>query len=105
MIGRVGWVDKALNAFRVNTAGEETREEAIAELHDVLNGVVTDFSAYGARLLGVVKRRDSVFSEPAEFIAKILAGGADVEMPLPRMSLATVCSTRQIFFGKSSFLK
>ena len=102
MIGRVGWVDKALNAFRVNTAGEETREEAMAELHDVLNGVVKDFSAYGARLLGVVNRRESVFSEPAEFIAKILAGGADVEMPLPRMSLASVCPTRQIFFGKSA---
>ncbi|RWD87074.1 MAG: VirB4 family type IV secretion/conjugal transfer ATPase [Mesorhizobium sp.] len=102
MVGRVGWVDKALNAFRISTAGEETREEAMAELHDVLDGVVKDFSAYGARLLGVMTRRGSLFSEPAEFIAKILAGGADVEMPLPRMSLASACATRQIFFGKSA---
>ncbi|WP_352648475.1 hypothetical protein [Mesorhizobium australicum] len=56
MLGRVGWVDKALNAFRISTAGEETREEAMAELRDVLDGVVKDFTAYGARLLGVVKR-------------------------------------------------
>ncbi|ESY89643.1 VirB4 family type IV secretion system protein [Mesorhizobium sp. LNHC209A00] len=102
MLGRVGWVDKALNAFRISTAGEETREEAMAELRDVLDGVVKDFTAYGARLLGVVKRRDSFFSEPAEFLAKILAGGVDVEMPLPRMSLGNVLATRQLFFGKSA---
>lgn len=102
MVGKVGLVDKALNAFRISTAGEETRDEAQAELRDVLNGVVKEFAPYGARLLSVISRRGSLFSEPAEFFAKILAGGDEVEMPLPRMSLAKACSTRHLFFGKQA---
>lgn len=101
MTGRIGLVDKALNAFRVASAGEETREEALAELHDKLDGIVKDFQAYGARLLGVTKRRGSIFSEPSEFFAKILAAGGDIEMPLPRMELANALPTRQLFVGKN----
>lgn len=70
MVGKVGLVDKALNAFRISTAGEETRDEAQAELRDVLNGVVKEFAPYGARLLSVISRRGSLFSEPAEFLQK-----------------------------------
>lgn len=101
MTGRIGVIDKALNAFRVKTAGEETRDEALAEMHDALSGILKDFQAYGARLLSVAQRRGSVFSEPAEFFAKILAGGADVEIPLPRMELAQALPTRQIFIGRN----
>ncbi|PRD43812.1 type VI secretion protein [Phyllobacterium phragmitis] len=102
MIGKIGWVDKAFDAFRLSSAGEETREEALKELHDMADGMVQDFRAYGARKLGLIERRGSIFSEPAEFIAKILAGGAEVEMPLPRMSLAEAAPTRQLFFGRNA---
>jgi len=102
MVGKIGWVDKAFDAFRLSSAGEETREEALKELHDVADGMVQDFRAYGARKLGLVERRGSVFSEPAEFVAKILAGAEEVEMPLPRMSLAEAVPTRQLFFGRNT---
>ncbi|WP_273795052.1 VirB4 family type IV secretion/conjugal transfer ATPase [Brucella intermedia] len=102
MVGRIGWVDRAFNAFRLSSAGVETREEARRELHDVVNGIVQDFRAYGARKLGLTERRGSIFSEPAELAAKILAGGEEVEMPLPRMSLAEAVPTRQIFFGRNT---
>src|SRR5690606_18489935 len=85
-----------------SSAAEESREEALKELHDVVDGIVQDFGAYGAHKIGLTERRGSVFSEPAEFIAKILAGAEDVEMPLPRMSLAEAIPTRQLFFGRNA---
>ncbi|YBV96211.1 VirB4 family type IV secretion system protein [Phyllobacteriaceae bacterium JZ32] len=102
MVGKIGWVDKAFDAFRLSSAGEETREEALKELHDVVDGMVQDFRAYGARKLGLIERRGSIFSEPAEFAAKILAGAEEVEMPLPRMGLAEAVPTRQLFFGRNT---
>lgn len=102
MVGKIGWVDKAFDAFRLSSAAEESREEALKELHDVVDGIVQDFGAYGARKIGLAERRGSVFSEPAEFIAKILSGAEDLEMPLPRMSLAEAIPTRQLFFGRNA---
>lgn len=102
MVGKIGMVDKVLDFFRVASAGEETREDALRELHDKVDGIVKDFASYGARKLGVVKRRDAIFSEPAEFIGKILAGGDEVEIPLPRMSLAEAIPSRQLIFGREA---
>lgn len=102
MTGKIGVVDKVLNAFRMSASGEETRAEAIAELTDALTGIANDFQAYGSRLLSVNKRNGSFYSEPAEFFAKILAAGEDVPMPLPRMGLDKAIPTRQLFFGRNA---
>lgn len=102
MAGKIGWVDKIFDQFRLQSAGEETRAEALKELHDVTDSIVQDFGAYGARKLGVVERNGSVFSEPGEFLAKILAGADEVEVPLPRMSLAEAIPTRQLLFGREA---
>jgi type IV secretion system protein VirB4 len=102
MLGKIGWVDRVLSAFGDTTGDGEGRAEALRELHEVTAAFTRDFAAYGARQLGVVERRGSIFSEPAEFFAQILSGGEPVEMPLPRMSLAEAIPTAQIFFGRTS---
>lgn len=102
MLGKIGWVDKIFDQFRMQSAGEETRADALKELHDVSDSIVQDFNAYGARKLSVVERNNGLFSEPAEFLAKILAGADDVQVPLPRMSLAEAVPTRQLLFGREA---
>jgi type IV secretion system protein VirB4 len=102
MIGKIGLVDKIFDQFRLQSVGEEMRTDALKELHDVTDGILRDFGAYGARKLGVVERNGSVFSEPAEFLAKILAGAEDVQIPLPRMTLSEAIPTRQLLFGREA---
>ena len=74
MVGKIGWVDKIFDQFRLQSAGEETRAEALKELHDVTDSIVQDFGAYGARKLGVVERNGSVFSEPGGISSEDLGG-------------------------------
>jgi type IV secretion system protein VirB4 len=102
MTGKVGMIDKVLSAFSSSGPETENRDEAVQELQSAMDALLQDFSRYGAQKLGVVERRGSQFSEPAEFFAKILAGGDEVEMPLPRMGLDKACGTKQLFFGTNA---
>ncbi|NSY16499.1 VirB4 family type IV secretion/conjugal transfer ATPase [Neorhizobium sp. AL 9.2.2] len=102
MLGKIGWVDRALSAFSHGAGESESRTEALRELEEATLAMVQDFAPYGARRLGVAERRGSVFSEPAEFFAKIVSGGDPVEMPLPRMSLAEAIPTAQLLFGRNA---
>ena len=102
MLGKIGWVDRALSAFSHGAGESESRTEALRELEEATLAMVQDFAPYGARRLGVAERRGSVFSEPAEFFAKIVSGGDPVEMPLTRMSLAEAIPTAQLLFGRNA---
>lgn len=102
MTGKVGMIDKVLSTFSKTGPKAEERQEAVVELHSAMDALLQEFTRYGAQKLGVVERRGSKFSEPAELFAKILAGGDEVEMPLPRMGLDKACGTKQLFFGTNA---
>lgn len=101
MTGRAGKVDRVFNWLRAADSGEiEARSEAIRDLNDIVSGLVGDLAAYRAETLGCVDRDGSVYSEVAEFLAKILSAGEECSIPLPRMSLAETVGTGRLFFGR-----
>lgn len=102
MQGRIGVVDQLFDLFRKEVSGLEPQREAQAELRDVCQAITRDMAAYGARVLSVVRRQGGVFSEPAEFLAKLLNGAEAQAMPLPRMGLDSYLPVKRLFFGSNA---
>lgn len=102
MTGRAGKVDRMFDVFRMADNEVEAKGEALRDLKDMVSGIVGDFRTYRPELLSCVTRESGIFSEPAEFFAKILAAGDERSMPLPRMSLADYVGTGRILFGRKA---
>lgn len=102
MTGKIGLVDKIFDALRKVNSGEESRAEAVKDLSRFVSGVVGDLASYGAEVLTCVDRQGGKYSEVIEFVAKILSGGEEIEMPLPRMAISEAVGTRRPFFGRNA---
>ncbi|MPR08656.1 VirB4 family type IV secretion/conjugal transfer ATPase [Microvirga tunisiensis] len=100
--GKVGMADKVMKGFRkaAGVSAAELDKEARKELAEAVSNLKQQFAPYGARVLSLVARNGSVYSEPCEFLAQLLNGGFEIPMLLPRMGLDTYLPTRRITFGK-----
>jgi type IV secretion system protein VirB4 len=100
--GKVGMADKFLKGVRkvAGVSAAELDKEARKELQEVVSNLREQFSPYGARVLSLVARSGSVYSEPCEFLAQLLNGGVEIPMLLPRMGLDTYLPTRRVTFGR-----
>jgi len=102
MTGRAGKVDRMFDWLRLADNETEARAEVLRDLDDMVTGIVGDFRSYRPEVLSCVTREGAVYSEPAEFFAKILAAGEERTMPVPRMSLADYVGTGRIMFGRKA---
>ncbi|WP_160011065.1 VirB4 family type IV secretion/conjugal transfer ATPase [Rhizobium sp. 18055] len=102
MTGRVGKVDRVLERLKMADSQVEARTDALRDLSDMVAGIAGDFRSYRPEVLRCVEREGGIYSEPAEFFAKILAGGDERRMPLPRMSLSEYVGTGRITFGRKA---
>lgn len=102
MTGRAGKVDRMFDIFRMADNEVEARGEALRDLKDMVSGIIGDFRSYRPEILSCVTRDGGLYSEPAEFFAKILAAGDERTLPLPRMSLADYVGTGRIMFGRKA---
>jgi type IV secretion system protein VirB4 len=100
--GKIGMADKVMKGFRkaAGVSAAELDKEARKELAEAVSNLREQFAPYGARVLSLVARNGSVYSEPCEFLAQLLNGGVEIPMLLPRMGLDTYLPTRRITFGK-----
>ncbi|EIM26521.1 VirB4 family type IV secretion/conjugal transfer ATPase [Microvirga lotononidis] len=100
--GKVGMADRVMKGFRkaAGVSASELDKEARKELAEAVNNLTQQFAGYGARVLSLVARNGSVYSEPCEFLGQLLNGGVEIPMLLPRMGLDTYLPTRRITFGK-----
>jgi len=81
---------------------ENHMREAFDELDEMTIRVLNGFSAYGARLLGLVEREEGVFSEILEFLARIVNCGYTQPMTLPTMNISHYLPISRLYFGKKS---
>lgn len=102
MQGRIGLVDRIVDQFRRELGGREPQREALAELLEVATALKRDLAPYGARILSVVPRAGGLYSEPVEFLAKLLNGAEERAMPLPRMALDGYLPTKRLFVGSAA---
>ena len=100
MTGRAGKVDRLFEWMKMTDSETEAKAEALRDLKDMVSGIVGDFRSYRPEILSCVERDGSIYSEPAEFFAKILGAGEELPMPLPRMSLADAVGMNRVFFGR-----
>ena len=49
-----------------------------------------------------MRREEGVFSEPLEFLVKLLNGAEARPMPLPRMGIDGYLGTKRLFFGRNA---
>jgi type IV secretion system protein VirB4 len=99
MRGPLGFVDK-LSGKMKSTGGNASDQEMVKELEEVAHNVLNDLQKYGAKPLGIVHRNGEPYSEPCEFIQKLLSGGQPREMRLPRMAIKSYAGSRRLHFGK-----
>ncbi len=102
MAGKIGAVDRVFDLFRKEVAGQEPRREQMIELQEMVSALARDLAPYGATPLSVVRRDGGVFSEPIEFLAKLLNGAEVRPMPLPRMGIDGYLTTKRLFFGRNA---
>ena len=108
--GSVGIMDKLMGGLGGMFSGDKGRtesdKEAQKQLLDVVNNMVAEMEPYGARLLGLREESHDgetrVFSEPIEFLGKIINGGQERRMRLPRMSIAGYVGTSRVHFGRKT---
>jgi type IV secretion system protein VirB4 len=99
MRGPLGFVDK-LSGKMKSTGSNLPDREMVKELEEAAHNVLNDFQKYGAKNLGIVHRDGEPYSEPCEFIQKILSGGQSREMRLPRMAIKSYAGSKRLHFGK-----
>ena len=100
--GKVGLADTVLSRFR-KASGISARSmdlEARHELRDHVANLVKGMENYGARLLRVVMRDGSAYSEPLEFLGQLINGACPLRVLLPRMPLDAYLPSRRITFGR-----
>lgn len=72
--------------------------ESSEELDKVVVGMAKSLEPFGAKRLGVVERGGEFYTEPGEFLSKII-NLTDEQVLLPEMDLSTYLTTQEITFG------
>ena len=102
--GKIGLAENVARTFR-KAAGvpvEDMDREALQELAETIANLANDLSSYGARVLKVVARNGSIYSEPCEFLGALLNAGMSMPMLLPRMGLDSYLPRMRVTFGRKS---
>lgn len=90
----------------METADKESRDvsmvESFKELKDTTYRIMATLRDYGPRLLGTIETNEGVFSEPLEFLGRLVNGGFSQPMLLPSMDIAQYLATHRLYFGKSA---
>lgn len=81
---------------------ENHLREAFDELDEMTTRVINGFSAYSAKLLGLVETEDGIFSELLEFLGRIVNCGFTQSMTLPTMPLDHYLPISRLYFGGKS---
>nr|WP_255616716.1 VirB4 family type IV secretion/conjugal transfer ATPase [Microvirga puerhi] len=85
----------------VKKSGDELYAEKVKDLDKIIVGVKEALAEYGPRILSLVVRNDMVFSEPMEFLHRIISGEHQ-DMPLVQGVLATALYTNRVIVGRET---
>lgn len=103
--GDVGRADRLFGALARGLglrSADDEREQAIEEVLEVAQQMEAAMRSHGVRILSVVEREDGLYSEPAEFLFRLVNGGRAQSVRLPRMGLDECLASSQIMFGENA---
>ena len=78
----------------------ESMRDAHKELSEVTYRILASFRDYGAKLLSVYETENGVFSEPLEFLGKIVNCGVTQPMQVTPGDISHNLMTQRVYFGK-----
>lgn len=101
--GRTGWLDKARELF--GRAGEaEDQSQTVHELRQLdtaREALIASLGSYEPRLLSIYKTPDGLYTEPLEFLSR-LVNGVSQPVLLPSQDLGEYLPYRRISFGQET---
>ena len=83
-------------------AWENYMREAYDELDEMTTRILSGFSSYGARVLGLTETENGVYSEVLEFLGRIANCNFTQPMVIPTMDISHYIPISRLFFGKRS---
>lgn len=78
---------------------EASMKESFKELKEVTFRIIASLKDYGARVLTVRETPQGAFSEPLEFLGKLVNAGASQPMLVPTMDISHYLPNRRLYFG------
>jgi type IV secretion system protein VirB4 len=93
----------ALDKLSGNTKDQYLRTmlmEARESLEEAVGRVINTLRDYGTRILGITNTNNGNFSEPAEFLARIVNGGVYSRLQVPAVSLGSCLNNCRLYFGR-----
>lgn len=86
---------------RAARAGNEADAEALKKLEDVTRDLVAALGRYGPRRLSLYDRSGLAFSEPMEFLHRLISGD-HLPMPLVQGTIGPALYTNRLIFGREA---
>ncbi len=80
-------------------SADATLLEGHKELTEASYRIVASLKDYGARLLGVVDTPSGSFSEPLEFLSRLVNCGDEQNFPIPNTDVSHLLANHRIYFG------
>jgi type IV secretion system protein VirB4 len=74
--------------------------EAFGDLEEMTERIISGFSAYNPRLLGLVESEDGINSELLEFLSKLVNCGYNQTIAMPAGKIANHLPISRLYFGK-----
>lgn len=72
------------------------------DLEETTSRILNGFSAYNAKLLGLVETEDGVVSELLEFFSRLVNANYSYKLSVPTVSIDHYLSMTRLYFGKKS---
>jgi type IV secretion system protein VirB4 len=92
---------KALSLKALEKRHNDYLDHSYALLNETVNNMLETLAQYGAKRLGIVVNQHGIFSEPLQFLGKIIHL-EEVPKPLPIMDLAAYLATQPLAFGNTT---
>ncbi len=90
---------KSLQQKADKSSWEADIKEAYKELTEATNRVISTLRDYKPRLLSLTETPDGVFSEPLEFLGKLVNCGISSKMIVPTIDISKYLATHRMYFG------
>jgi type IV secretion system protein VirB4 len=91
---------EAVNFSMLQKSKDRDFEKAHSILKTTSEGIINDLKSQGARMLGIVKKKDIYYSEHLEFFS-LIVNGSEENIKLPINELSQSITTRKIAYGKN----
>ncbi len=105
MGGAIGGIESLVKKFTSTTdksASITMIKESLEQLDEAVSRVINSLKEYTPRVLGVIKTPEGIFSEVAEFFAKIINLNESARVRVPSSKISHYIPMHRLYFGNKA---